>query len=101
MSHVASYNSKTGNITGTDILAGVPAGSNLRSGTSTLVAGTVVVPNTNVTANSMIFLTDQDGGGTEGFLVVSARTPGTSFTILSSSGTHTGKIAWLIVEPSA
>lgn len=101
MSHVSSVNLKSGNITGADALNGVPAGAGLRFGTSVLVAGTVVVANTLVTANSMIFLTDQDGGGTEGFVIVSARTPGTSFTILSSSNTHTGKIAWMIVEPSA
>jgi hypothetical protein len=52
-----------------------------------------------VTANSRIFLTCQTPGGTPGFLRVSARTAGTSFTILSSSGTDTSVVAWEIFEP--
>lgn len=78
----------------------VKEGSNCKQGTATLVAGTVVVSNTSVTANSRIFLTTQSVGGTAGFLVVSARTAGTSFTILSSSGTDTSVVAYQIFEPS-
>jgi hypothetical protein len=78
----------------------VSEGSNAKMGLSTLVGGTVVVSNTSVTANSRIFLTCQVPGGTPGFLRVSARTASTSFTILSSSGTDTSQVAWLIVEPS-
>lgn len=100
MSHVSSYNGLTGNLDATDVFGAVPAGSNLRMGTATLVAGTATVSNSLVTANSVILLTDQDGGGTEGFLVVSARTPGTSFTITSSSSSHTAKVGWLILEPA-
>jgi hypothetical protein len=79
----------------------VKEGSNAKQGTSVLVAGTVVVANTSVTANSRIFLTNNTVGGTAGFLVVSARTPGTSFTILSSNAADTSTIAWEIFEPSA
>lgn len=78
----------------------VAEGSNARMGVSTLVAGTVVVSNTSVTANSRIFLTCQTPGGTPGFLRVSARSAGTSFTILSSSGTDTSVVGWLILEPA-
>lgn len=69
-------------------------------GRATLVAGTVVVATTSVTAASEIFLTCQTPGGTPGFLRVSARTAGTSFTITSSSGTDTSVVGWMIVEPS-
>ncbi len=76
----------------------VKEGANARSGTSVLVAGTVTVANTSVTANSRIQLTSQVDGGTPGFLRVSARTPGTSFTITSSSNTDTSTVAWFMVE---
>lgn len=78
----------------------VKEGSNAKMGVSTLVAGTIVVSTTAVTASSRIFLTCQTPGGTPGFLRVSARTAGTSFTILSSSGTDTSTVAWFIVEPA-
>lgn len=64
-----------------------------QSGLATLVAGTVVVTNTFVTANSRIFLSAQDTN-TTGALKVSARTAGTSFTITSSGGSDTGVVAW-------
>ena len=78
----------------------VKEGTNARMGRSTLVAGTVTVATTAVTANSEIFLTCQTPGGTPGFLRVSARVAATSFTILSSSGTDTSVVGWLIVEPA-
>lgn len=73
---------------------------NSTMGRATLVAGTVVVNTTSVTAASEVFLTCQTPGGTPGFLRVSTRTPGTSFTILSSSGTDTSVVGWFIVEPA-
>ncbi len=77
----------------------IAEGANARMGVSTLVGGTVVVANTSVTANTRIFLMCQTPGGTPGFLRVSARTAATSFTILSSSGTDTSVVGWLLVEP--
>lgn len=76
----------------------VAEGSNAKQGTATLTAGSVVVANTSVTATSRIFLTSQADGGTQGFLRVSARTAGTSFTITSSSGTDTSTVAYEIFE---
>lgn len=73
-------------------------GSNAKQGTATLTAGSVVVANTSVTATSRIFLTSQADGGTPGFLRVSTRTAGTSFTITSSSGTDTSTVAYEIFE---
>jgi hypothetical protein len=69
------------------------------TGTVVLAAGTLVVPALNVTASTRIFLTSQVGGGTPGFLRVSTRTAGTSFTILSSSVTDTSTVAYLMIEP--
>ena len=76
-------------------------GSNAKQGTAVLVAGSAVVANTSVGANSRIFLTSQVDGGTPGFVRVSTRTAGTSFTITSSSGTDTSTIGWEIFEPGA
>lgn len=76
----------------------VAEGANAKQGTAVLAAGTVVVPNTSVTATSRIFLTTQLPGGTAGFLVVSARTPGVSFTILSSNVADTSTVAWEMFE---
>lgn len=78
----------------------VKEGSNGLQGTAVLVGGTVTVSNTNVTANSRIFAFCQTPGGTPGFLRISARTPATSFTILSSSGTDTSTVAYQIFEPA-
>lgn len=78
----------------------IKEGTNARMGRATLVGGTVVVATTAVTATSEVFLTCQTPGGTPGFLRVSARTAATSFTILSSSGTDTSVVGWLIVEPA-
>jgi hypothetical protein len=78
----------------------VKEGSNAKQGTVALVGGSAVVANTSVTASSRIFLTSQADGGTPGWLRVSARTAGTSFTITSSSGTDTSTVAYEIFEPS-
>lgn len=78
----------------------VKEGSNAKQGTAVLSGGTATVSNTSVTANSRIFLTSQVDGGTPGFLRVSARSAGTSFTITSSSGTDTSTVAYIIFEPA-
>lgn len=78
----------------------VKEGSNAKQGVATLSAGSVVVLNTSVTATSRVMLTSQQDGGTVGFVRVSARTPGVSFTITSSSGTDTSIIAYQIFEPA-
>jgi hypothetical protein len=79
----------------------VTEGSNKKMGVATLVAGAATVANTSVTANSRIFVFSQVDGGTPGWLRVSARVAGTSFTITSSSGTDTSTVAYLILEPAA
>jgi hypothetical protein len=78
----------------------VKEGANAKQGTAVLVAGAVTVADTAVTANSRIFLTSQVDGGAPGFLRVSARVAGTSFTVTSSSGTDTSTVAYEIFEPA-
>ena len=75
-------------------------GTNACMGVATLVAGVVTVNTTKVTASSRILLTSQSDGGTVGFLRITARTAGTSFTVTSSSVLDTSTFAWIIVEPS-
>lgn len=79
----------------------VTEGANGKQGVATLVGGTVTVANTSITANSRIFLTSQVDGGAPGYLRVSARVVGTSFTITSGSGTDTSTVAYIISEPNA
>ncbi len=79
----------------------VAEGANAKQGTAVLVAGTATVANTSVTANSRIFLTAQVLGtvsAASGY-AVTARTPGTSFTITASVVTDTSTIAYEIFEP--
>lgn len=78
----------------------VKEGTNATMGVSTLVAGTVTVSTTKVTANSRIFLTAQTSSGVPGFVGISARSAGTSFTITSSNVLDTSDIAWIIIEPA-
>lgn len=80
----------------------IKEGSNAKQGTCTLVAGTCTVSNTSVTANSRIFLTAQSLGTVTvpSAYGVSARSAGTSFTILASVITDTSVIAYEIFEPA-
>ena len=73
--------------------------ANATAGVATLSSGSHVVSTTKVTNNSMIFVFPQDTN-TSGSLKISARTAGTSFTITSSSGSDSGVVAWLIIEPA-
>lgn len=77
----------------------VKEGSNAKQGTAVLVGGTVTVANTSVTASSRIGPWNNAAGGAPGATNVSARTAGTSFTLLSTSGTDTSTIAYFITEP--
>lgn len=72
-------------------------GSNKSIGQATLVAGTVTVANTAITANSRIFVTVSTTGGTRGHLSVT-KSAGVSFTITSSSGTDTSVVDYHIIE---
>lgn len=76
----------------------VAEGSNAKQGVATLVAGTVTVANTSVTANSRIFLSVFTPGGTQGILSYS-KTAGTGFTITSTNAADTSVVNWEIFEP--
>jgi hypothetical protein len=71
----------------------------IRHGVATLVAGTVTVSQSSVTANTRIMLTSNGGGTTPGVLRVNTRSAGTSFTITSSIATDTDVVAWMMIEP--
>jgi len=98
----AQHTFNNGNVAVNTVGSGlrVKEGSNAKQGTAVLVAGTSVVANTSVTASSRILLTSNVDGGTPGFLRVSARSAGVSFTITSSSGTDTSTVAYQIFEPA-
>lgn len=80
----------------------IKEGSNATMGTGTLVAGTLTISNTKVTATSRIFLTDTGGGvlANIGALYLSARNAGTSFTVSSSNILDTSTFEWIIIEPA-
>jgi hypothetical protein len=78
----------------------VKEGSNARMGEATLVAGTVTVANTSVTASTRIIYARKTTGGTAGHLSTT-RVNSTSFTINSSDAADTSVIDWLLVEPAA
>lgn len=80
----------------------IKEGANASSGVATLVAGTVTVPTTKVTANSRIQLTTQALGTVTSpkTVGVTARTPATSFVITSADATDTSVVAWHIIEPA-
>lgn len=76
----------------------IAEGPNAKQGTATLVGGTVVVNNTSVKTLSRIFLTAQESGVLAGNLRISARTAGTSFTILSTNSGDTATVAYEIFD---
>lgn len=78
----------------------IKEGANAKMGSVALVSGTATVSTTAVSANSRIILTGNSDGGTPGWLRVSTRVAGTSFTITSSSGTDTSTVAWVILDPA-
>ncbi len=69
-----------------------------RAGNATLVAGTVTVANTTITANSIIYLTRKTSGGTIGMAVTYTLSAATSFTITSDSALDTSVYSFLIIE---
>jgi len=77
----------------------IKEGTNGRMGQDTLVAGTITVSNTSITANTRIFLSVNTAGGTQGFLATT-RVVSTSFTINSTNALDTSIINWLLIEPT-
>jgi hypothetical protein len=69
-------------------------------GTAVLVAGTVTVADAKITATSRIRLFLRTAGGTVGAPFVAVLTPGTGFTIKSTSNTDTSTIAYEVISYS-
>jgi hypothetical protein len=86
--------------TATGGIAMKEGGGAARLGRAVLAAGTVVVANTSVTANTEVFATTQIPGGTPGAVYCSARNPGVSFTLTSTSGADTSTVGYHLIEPS-
>lgn len=80
----------------------IKEGANARSGVATLVAGTVVVANTSVTATTRVQLTIQSLGTVTApkAIGVTARSAGVSFTITSADATDTSVVGWHLIEPA-
>jgi len=80
----------------------IKEGANARMGVATLVAGTVTVSNTSVTATTRIQLTVQSLGTVAApkAVAVTDVVPGTSFDITSSDATDTSVVAWELKEPA-
>ena len=78
----------------------IKEGSNARSGTGTLVAGTVTIANTSITANTRVQITGNGGGVAANFgaLYRSAIVAGTSFTVKSTNALDTATFDWLLIE---
>jgi hypothetical protein len=74
------------------------AGAAPTAGTATLVAGTVTVSTTAVTAGSKVLVSANTVSGTQGFLNVATRTVGTSFVITSSNVADTSTVDWILIN---
>ena len=93
--HIAAHNNISDVLTAHAAqLAGTPA---VRSGTASLTAGTVSVSLPSVTASSAVLVSRLTPGGTLGHLSVPAVSPGSGFTVSSSSGSETSSVAWLVL----
>jgi hypothetical protein len=105
-----SITSTAGNITATNgnLVLGtagnklvIPTGTNASVGTSAaMVAGTIVVNTTAVTASSIILVSHNTLAGTAGSVSTPTASivPGVSFTIISSSNLDTSTVNWLIIN---
>lgn len=78
----------------------IKTGSNATAGKETGLSSvtSITVNTTAVTANSLIFITPMNTSDKHAFSVTSI-TAGTSFAV-GFSGSYTGDMAWLIVEPA-
>lgn len=93
--HIGDHNNIADVLTA--LQSAVGATPTFQTGSATLVAGTVTVPNTSVLTGYVILLSRVAIGGTPGMLTYSI-VSGTSFTITSTSATDTSTIAFLIVS---
>ena len=64
-----------------------------------LSSGTCTINNNRITADTIILCTAQNGGVNLGALSISARTPGTSYAVTSSSALEADKVGCILFEP--
>lgn len=69
------------------------------NGTAILSSGTIAVSAPAVTSSTVIILTTQSMSGTIGVQYISSRTPGTGFSISSSSGSDGSTVGYVLIEP--
>lgn len=69
----------------------------IRFGFATLAAGSVVVPEGDITADTHVFAFSV--GGPTGTIRLSVRTVGNSFTLTSSNGADAGVVVYMMMEP--
>lgn len=74
------------------------SGTGARAGNATLVAGTVTVTNTTVTANTIVTLTRKTSGGTIGTAITYTLSAGASFTINSDNPLDTSTFSYVLDE---
>lgn len=82
----------------TAVRLAVASGANQRAGNATLVAGTVTVANTTVTANSIVLYSRKTSGGTIGTAMTYTVSAATSFTLTSDSALDTSTFSYFIIE---
>lgn len=77
----------------------IAVGTNASTGKSAgMTAGTITIPTTAVTANSLIFLTNAAPSGGIGFLSVGTITPSANFVINSTNAGDTSQVNWWIIN---
>lgn len=93
--HILAHNEISDALTAHDAqLQGIPA---IRKGTAALSGGTVAVSLPAVSAGSVILVSRVTPSGTLGHLSVPVITPGTGFTITSSSSGDNSLVAYLVL----
>ena len=93
--HVQAHNEISDTLTAHDTqLQGIPA---MQRGIAALVSGTVTVTLGTVDSGSVVLVGRVNPSGTLGHLSVPAVSPGTGFTIASSSASDNSSVAWLVL----
>lgn len=105
---IASNGNLVASTAGTGLI--LTEGANARMGTATLVAGTIAVANTSVTANTRVYICRTSAGGVPGALgsLIVTKTAGVGFTIDAISpadgvtpvNTDVSEVDWILVEHS-
>lgn len=92
--HVAAHNDISDVLTAlTAQLGDLPS---MQWGKATLVAGSVNVSASSVTAGSVVLVSRMSPAGTPGHLSVPALNAGSGFTVASSSGSDISVVGWLV-----